>query len=123
VEGRVFGVPRSHNPHADEELVRYVTASLSVDRILSGTLEDASARIVRLELPIPRADALAQLVGTPPTEPAVFLLFDSGKMAAAQRRSAQVQAVEKQYYALITFGAVVRKRRRYPRVSLMRGRN
>lgn len=107
-EGRVFGDPHPDNPNPKEELVAYVTAIVEVDSVLAGALEDSNAKSIRLELPMPRQDALSDLVGNGPDEPAVFFVFNAGRSAAMQGRSAEVQEREREYYALVGFGAVVR---------------
>jgi hypothetical protein len=107
-EGRIFGDPHPDNPHPEEELVAYVTATIEIDRVLVGSLEDPGAARIRLELPMPRQDAVRELVGDGPAEPAVFFVFNAGRLAAAQGRPLEIQEIEREYYALVAFGAVVR---------------
>ena len=107
-EGRVFGNPHPANPNPEEELVRYVTATVRVDEVLQGRLEDPGSNAIKLELPMPDPKALGELTGNPPSENGVFFVFNAGRMAAQQGRPAAVQETERQYYSLVAFGAVVR---------------
>jgi hypothetical protein len=107
-EGRIFGDPHPANPTPEEELVRYVTATVEIDRVLAGATVEPGVDTLNLELPMPRKDVLTEILGNKPDEPAVFFLFNAGLMAAAQGRPASVQQIERDYYALVAFGAVVR---------------
>lgn len=76
--------------------------------MLDGVPEDRTAKSIKLELPMPRADALRELVGDGPSEPAVFFVFNAGRMAAMQGRPSEIQEIERQDYSLVAFGAVMR---------------
>jgi hypothetical protein len=97
--GRVFGGRTGHALH-------YASATLAVDEVLAGGLPPSDAERLTLEIPLfagPEAIDVLRAGGLD----AIFFLRNKGESARAAGLSERQQALEREFYRLVNFGAVV----------------
>lgn len=99
-KGRIFGDP-------PDDVVQYVTAVVEVESVLKGQLKEVAPNRIQLEIMVPGAATLDDLVASTPVSRSVYFLRHKASELEALGAPADVVAADQLFYRLVILRGVI----------------